>query len=178
MEQMKDESKEEKGEGVWVVAMYDGTHGIIGLVSGKKSLTDNVRQQVLMQGKSIELDLAFDYIEMMKPVQVQEPDGSMGMRISREPIISTVGFTSSPCRTYVAEWKRLIFISDMAPVDRALYTDFISKAIQAATSNRVERSGLALPTPEEQSAVAASAVRLPDQNGRPHFKVDLRDGRR
>jgi hypothetical protein len=181
---VKNGEKMEASEGVWVVLKFDGTYGIVGRVSGHKKLNDNIRQQCL-HPDVLKLDIAFDYAEMFRPIPVKGPDGNAvmtpqgpQMAMGREPLITNVGFIYDHETTvYVRDWKRLSFFDDLKGADKRRYIEFRDSAIHGSAQRRLEESGLT-------SAVAGATginpndprlKRLPDdENGKPHFKIDLR----
>jgi hypothetical protein len=180
-EDAKDE-KMEASEGIWIVVKYDGTHGAIGRVQGHKRLNDKVRSQILHgDNKPLVLDIAFDYAEMFRPVPAIDPKtgqpimgpGGPQMQMAREPLVTNNGFMFDECLTYVRGWIRLNFFDDMKRSDRQRYMEFRDSALKGAEERRLHEAGLVTANGIPPEALQ----RLPDKDGKPHFKLDLRGHR-
>lgn len=169
-ERSVDKKKMEASEGVWIVLKYDGVYGAIGRVQGHRKLDDNSRNQILTTKGSLCLDIAFDYAEMFRPTPQIGEDGKPtgGMQMVREPLITNVGFISEEeTLTYVRDWKRLTFFDDMKVGSKGRYIGFRDSAIKGSEDRRLADTGLINPNDPRLQ-------RMPDENGRPHYKIDLR----
>lgn len=169
--------------GVWVVLKSDGTHGAIGRVAGHTKLNEKTRREILFgDNKPLALDIAFDYAEIFRPVPVTGPDGVpvMGpsgpmIQMAREPLVTNVGFIFDECTTYFRGWVRLNFFDDMRPADRKRYEDFRDSAIRGSQERRAKELGIVDPRSVGLDPNDPRIKRMPDQNGKPHFQVDLRN---
>lgn len=147
--------KRDESEGIWVVLKMDGTYGIIGRVSGYKKLDESTRNQILTTKGALQLDVAFDYAEMFRPMPVMDPrtgepimtpQGAPRMAMGREPLVTNVGFMfNHETVTFVRDWKRLNFFDDMHGADKERYIGFRDAAIKGSIDRRAEEAGILAP---------------------------------
>jgi hypothetical protein len=135
----------ESVEGVWVVAVLDGTRAVIGKVRGVKALTDETRNQIVSSKSALALDKAFDFFSPLQqlPPTSQEEMQRGQPRIGRVPIVMGFEFTSGNCPTYV-QWSMLYIIDEMSKEDQETYKTFILGAMRQETEQRAARAGVVL----------------------------------
>lgn len=95
--------------------------------------------QIISNGDVLELHDALDFMSPLRPVQV--PGG--GMAFTRDPIVVSPDFTTSPIPVYVKP-ASVYFCEDLSAADQKLYLEFIQRAQQQALQERAGRSGLSL----------------------------------
>jgi len=135
----------ESVEGVWVVAVLDGTRAIIGKVKGVRELTAETKNQIVSSKSPLALERAFDFFSPLQqlPPTSQEEMQRGQPRIGRIPIVMGFEFTSGNCPTYV-QWSMLYIVDEMSRDDQETYKTFIQGAMKQETEQRAARAGIVL----------------------------------
>jgi hypothetical protein len=189
-------------EGVWCLVRTSGRSALARL-QGIKALDDSNREQIdgcLRKNSGVLFDVVLDYFSPIQRVPIPGPDGKLQINqqtgqpltgMGRETIVTNFEFVTDPCPIRLFGIECLIPLQDMTDGNKHLAEQLIEEALATLNNRRAQESNIALPQPGQgvdaaiQAAIAAAMMegkplppgvtRLPDENGKPHFKIDLRE---
>lgn len=176
-----EEHVEQKGNALWVLGRT-GTRSFFGRLKDFKSLSDKTREQIygiIKNNSALMFDIVLDHFSPLRQVPIlkdgklqQDPNnpGQPLTGLGRESITTNFEFLLEPCPIPMWGIESLTFVEEMGTRDKKQAEKEIEASLENIAERRALEAGLHLATADDINRVS----RLPDDNGRPHFKLDLR----
>lgn len=182
MDEQQPKNVVDSSEGVWVL-YRTATRSAFGRLKEIKELNSKTKEQVYGMRKNnqaILFDVVLDHFSPIRQVPITK-DGKLQpdpndptrplMGIGREMITTNFEFLLESCPVPVWGIEEMVFVEEMGPRDKRTARNMIDASLENILERRAQEVGVHIPTEGDLRRVS----RLPnDENGKPHFKIDLR----